>query len=149
VGWLPLTVLLAQGGGKVNASRRIIAEAIAQRKIESTGQAEFEAWAERFAGERVPALVSLAGAPLSIVSAYWRTDNARVDVTEILQDKVKDGKLEMKATNEAFGNDPEYGKTKRLEVEFVSHGIVGSATFAEESTVDLPPPRPASVAPVS
>lgn len=64
----------------------------------------------------------------------------RVDVTEIVRDLVRDGRLSFAADNDTFGGDPAPGVFKRFEIEYRAAGspIERLEVFKEGESVDLP-----------
>jgi hypothetical protein len=72
-----------------------------------------------------------------------------VDITERLARHVKEGRLNVRVTNDLAGTDPAYLTVKELRVEYLLNGEPGSATARENSQLVLPqggldaPPPPA------
>jgi hypothetical protein len=72
-----------------------------------------------------------------IKSARYETADGRgVDVTALVAQMVKEGQMEIPATNAAFG-DPVVNVVKRLVVEFTSDGKVVKKTVNENETLAL------------
>lgn len=80
-----------------------------------------------------------SGSKLQILRAVYGTDNAQVDVTDELQDRIRGDQLKAIASNNIKG-DPEFGKTKQLTVEYSYGGVTFTNQFTEGAFVQLPPP---------
>ncbi len=75
--------------------------------------------------------------PVILAARYGAKDNW-MDVTPILRAKVKDGKLELVATPEEFGEDPFPGEAKKLDVTYLHHGKTFSKSISETQTLFIP-----------
>ena len=137
---VPILFLLRQGLIRADQSRRAIFDAITQRYVESSSQADFESWVNRFIDETLPGLVAREGAVFDIMNARWRGPNRGIDVTERLRLLVVNDRLEVSATNETMGEDPEAGHPKQLELLYRASGGQYSMTFDEGTDVRLPLP---------
>lgn len=80
-----------------------------------------------------------SGSKLQILRAVYGTDNAQVDVTDELQDRIHGDQLKAIASNNIKG-DPEFGKTKQLTLEYSYGGVTFTNQFTEGALVLLPPP---------
>jgi outer membrane translocation and assembly module TamA len=67
---------------------------------------------------------------------YW-TQNARLDVTEELRERILEDKLKAIASNNIKG-DPEFGQTKRLTIEYSFAGVTMTNEFREGDLVIIP-----------
>lgn len=67
-----------------------------------------------------------------------REDGGRVDVTQKLAARVKDGQLEVIADNDLAG-DPAYTIVKKLRVDYAIDGVAKTITVAERDVLQLPP----------
>jgi hypothetical protein len=74
---------------------------------------------------------------LEIVKAEYWTDNARLDVTGELRDRIRGDSLKAMANNDIKG-DPEYGQTKRLTVEYRFGGVTMTNEFREGDVIVIP-----------
>ncbi|HLC88339.1 MAG TPA: hypothetical protein VJG66_04795 [Patescibacteria group bacterium] len=72
-----------------------------------------------------------------ITRASYGVDGKDIDVAQILNSSIKDGKLDIKASN-AIAGDPLPGKVKFLEVEYKNEGKVFSKKYKENDVVTLP-----------
>lgn len=79
-----------------------------------------------------------SGSKLQILRAVYGTDNANVDVTDELQDRIRGDQLKAIASNNIKG-DPEFGKTKQLTIEYSYGGATFTNRFTEGALVLLPP----------
>ncbi len=73
-----------------------------------------------------------------ILSAKYGAKDSWVDVTPLLRAKVKDGKLEVVATNEILGDDPLPGEAKKLDVTYLHQGRTYSKSISEQQTLSIP-----------
>lgn len=80
-----------------------------------------------------------SGSKLQILRAVYGTDNAQVDVTDELQDRIRGDQLKAIASNNIKG-DPEFGKTKQLTIAYSYAGVIFTNQFTEGAFVQLPPP---------
>jgi alpha-L-rhamnosidase len=62
-----------------------------------------------------------------------------VDVTEILNSKLKNGTIDLTVNNDSMGSDPALNKRKRLVIEYEVAGKHARSTIEEESNLTLPP----------
>jgi len=74
---------------------------------------------------------------LRIVKARYGARGTFVDVTDVLQQKVKDGSLSIQADNSIKG-DPLPGVVKALEVEYRHQGKTHTVEVREGKTLELP-----------
>ena len=74
---------------------------------------------------------------LQILKAEYWTDNARLDVTGELRDRIRGDSLKAIASNNIKG-DPEFGQTKRLTVEYRFGGVTMTNEFREGDTIVIP-----------
>ena len=74
---------------------------------------------------------------LEILKAEYWTDNARMDVTGELKDRIRGDSLKAVASNDIKG-DPEFGQTKRLTVEYKFGGVTMTNEFREGDVIALP-----------
>ena len=73
----------------------------------------------------------------SIIKAEYKTANHSADVTNILNDLIRDNELSTTASNDIF-TDPDKGTEKKLHIEYSHNGKSVSAEFNEKDTVKLP-----------
>ena len=111
-----LIVLASQGIGKVDESRKVIADAISQGKVPSSSQDGFDGWVQGFITGRLPRLIAEVD-QFRITSAVWASDSASADVTARVAELIGSGGS-FTADPGTLGNDPEYGQPKRLTVEW-------------------------------
>jgi hypothetical protein len=137
----PIALLLREGLIRADQSRREISDAIARGYVDSTSQADFESWVQRFVDETLPAMVAREAAVFDIVVARWRSPSRSIDVTERLRRLIVDDKLHVVASSEAFGEDPDEGVPKQLEITFRVGGGQFGMTYDEGTDVRLPPPE--------
>ena len=74
---------------------------------------------------------------LEILKAEYWTDNARMDVTGELRDRIRDDSLKAVASNDIKG-DPEFGQAKRLTVEYKFGGVAMTNEFREGDVIVIP-----------
>lgn len=77
-------------------------------------------------------------AGLRIVRAYYGVQGRTVDVTRLLQDRVRGNSLSMIVTNGALGGDPAIGYDKVLIVIYRIQGRETATAVVEGSTLTLP-----------
>ena len=65
-----------------------------------------------------------------------------LDVTARLTAAIHDGRLSLASANDALGGEPALLHVKQLRVDFVSNGVAGSVTVAENGWLQLPPGQP-------
>lgn len=70
------------------------------------------------------------------LARYETADGKGTDVTKIVEQMVKDGEVEIPATNGLFG-DPAYNTVKRLRIEYTVDGKPQSKTVAENEMLAL------------
>lgn len=75
---------------------------------------------------------------LVIRSATYGAKDSQIDVTQILNSNIKDGKLELSVRNENLGDDPIYGEVKKLEVEYSYAGDIHKRVVNEKDVLTLP-----------
>ena len=74
---------------------------------------------------------------LEILKAEYWTDNARLDVTGELRDRIRGDSLKAIASNNIKG-DPEFGQTKHLTIEYKFAGVTMTNEFSEGDVVAIP-----------
>jgi hypothetical protein len=79
-----------------------------------------------------------AGRDLRIVSASWGARDRSRDVTRILNDRIRGGRLHIQASNEEMGFDPAQGVVKALSVVYESRGRRQEVRIPEGGFLDLP-----------
>lgn len=75
---------------------------------------------------------------LRIVSASWGAPRRSRDVTRVLQDHMRDGRLRIRASNEDMGFDPAYNVVKTLVVVYEIRGRRQEARVVEGDYLQLP-----------
>ena len=75
---------------------------------------------------------------LKIVSARYGINNHWLDVTENMQNKVKENQLSIYASNDIDG-DPLFGYPKNLEVEYILNGVKKKTLIREGMKLEIPP----------
>ncbi|HVP00745.1 MAG TPA: hypothetical protein VMT15_21900 [Bryobacteraceae bacterium] len=78
---------------------------------------------------------------LRIVRAVWGIPGRDRDVTRLLQDRVHEGRLRIRATNEDIGFDPAYGSVKSLFVEYEIRGRRQEVRVPEGEFLQIPEER--------
>ncbi len=78
-----------------------------------------------------------ADGSLKILSARYGAKGKWVDVTEILNSKIKDGRLSVMASNDLAG-DPIFMTEKELKIEYLVGDRKRSKTVNEDKMVTLP-----------
>jgi len=76
-------------------------------------------------------------APLEILSAYYGSQQKRLDVKRNLSEMIKGGKLTVTASNQIAG-DPHPGVIKILFIKYLTHGKVYSVEIVEGRSITLP-----------
>jgi hypothetical protein len=75
---------------------------------------------------------------LRIVNAFWGAPGRGREVTRILQDRIRDGRLRMRASNEDIGFDPAQGIVKTLTVVYEIRGRRQEVKIPEGEYLELP-----------
>jgi hypothetical protein len=75
---------------------------------------------------------------LRIVSASWGARERSRDVTRLVQERMRDGRLRIRASNEEMGFDPAAGIPKTLVVVYEIRGRRQEARIAEGQALELP-----------
>ncbi len=75
---------------------------------------------------------------IRIVSAFWGAPGRNKEVTRLLQERMRDGRLRIKATNEEMGFDPAVGQVKMLTVVYEIRGRKQEAKVPEGDYLQLP-----------
>jgi len=76
--------------------------------------------------------------PLRIVRAYYGVQGQTVNVTDILQSRIRDGVLSLVVTNGALGGDPAVGADKVLIVVYRYQGRETATAVREGNTIAIP-----------
>jgi hypothetical protein len=75
---------------------------------------------------------------LRIVSAFWGAPGRGRDVTRLLQDRMRDGRIRIQASNDAMGGDPAVNVVKALVVVYEVRGRRQEARIPEGGFLELP-----------
>ena len=75
---------------------------------------------------------------LRIVNASWGARERSRDVTRLVQERIRDGRLRIRASNEEMGFDPAQGIPKTLVVVYEIRGRRQEARVAEGQGLELP-----------
>jgi hypothetical protein len=75
---------------------------------------------------------------LRIIRARYGSGDRWSDVTAILQDQVRDGRLSLKVNNTNMGGDPAEERRKELRLEWEYRGQRQESLFLEGDFIDLP-----------
>jgi hypothetical protein len=75
---------------------------------------------------------------LRIIRAVWGAPGRDRDVTRLLQDRVREGHLRVRASNEEIGFDPAQGVVKSLFVEYEFRGRRQEVRVAEGQDLQIP-----------
>ena len=91
----------------------------------------------------IDAITKLTGseinsADLKIIEALYGVANSWVNVTDVLQSKVKNNRIHIKVGNDEFGGDPEPGVIKVLQVIYSYNGQRKRIEVIEDNTLELP-----------
>jgi len=78
------------------------------------------------------------GRDIRIVSAFWGVPGRTREVTRLLQERMRDGRLRIRASNEEMGVDPAVGTVKALTVVYEIRGRRQEAKVAEGDYFELP-----------
>ncbi len=73
-----------------------------------------------------------------ILSAKYGAKDSWIDVAPLLRAKIRDGKLEVVATEEEFGEDPLPGEPKKLDVTYLYNGKTFSKSIAQKQMLSIP-----------
>jgi len=74
---------------------------------------------------------------VEIISAKYGWGEDVVDMAEILQRKISEGKRKFHITNDLAGKDPLHGSPKSLTVEYLQYGKRQTKTVKEWGTLDF------------
>ncbi|MCA9109864.1 MAG: hypothetical protein KDA52_07965, partial [Planctomycetaceae bacterium] len=105
--------------------------------------------AEKIGGDQKQIIEQLSKAglekvKLEIVQADYGAGTTQKNVTDILQEQVRDFPLitlKSNSYNTSFGGDPAPGVVKELKVRYRIDGKEGEASFAENAPIFLPLPK--------
>ena len=75
---------------------------------------------------------------LRIINAVWGIPGRNREVTRLLQDRMREGRLRIRATNEEIGFDPALGAVKALRVVYEIRGRRQEVRVAEGDYLELP-----------
>ena len=75
---------------------------------------------------------------LRILNAFWGAPGRTREVTRLLQDRMRDGHLRIRASNEEMGFDPALGSVKALTVVYEIRGRRQEVKIPEGSFLELP-----------
>lgn len=78
------------------------------------------------------------GVPLTIYFATYGTDSKTRNVTAIIKEKVKDGRLRLAVENDSLGGDPHKNVHKQLILECEWGGVHYRVAFPEHSMMTFP-----------
>jgi hypothetical protein len=78
------------------------------------------------------------GRDLHIVSAFWGSPGRTREVTRLLQERMREGRLRIRASNEDMGFDPSVGVVKTLVVVYEIRGRRQEAKIPEGDYLELP-----------
>jgi hypothetical protein len=73
-----------------------------------------------------------------ITEARYGTPSNKIDVTRRVIERVKHNRLDVVASNDLAGNDPEYGVRKELHIKYMHEGKEINKIFTEDAQVQLP-----------
>jgi hypothetical protein len=76
--------------------------------------------------------------PLSFLHASYGTSDSKVDVTDLLNGLILNGRLTLIVDNATMGGDPAENQAKTLWVEFTSFGKRYTNSFSEGTSIILP-----------
>jgi hypothetical protein len=77
-------------------------------------------------------------AGLYVTQATYGSDRRRLDVTNMLNEHIRNGQLSMRVTNETMGADPAYGEAKTLMVWYAYNGRRDQVVINEGGYLNLP-----------
>ena len=89
-------------------------------------------------GDRRPDRGDSDRGDLRLVNAFWGAPGRGREVTRALQDRIRDGRLRVRATNEEMGFDPAVGQPKMLIVVFEFRGRRQEVRVREGDFLELP-----------
>ncbi|MCC6589335.1 MAG: DUF3395 domain-containing protein [Bryobacterales bacterium] len=75
---------------------------------------------------------------LRIVSAKWGADTRQADVRSVIESRIRDNAVSLKATNQNMGSDPAVGADKFLTVQYELGGSTYEMQTKEGSTLNIP-----------
>jgi hypothetical protein len=75
---------------------------------------------------------------LRILNAFWGAPGRTREVTRLLQDRMREGRLRIRASNEEMGFDPALGSVKALTVVYEIRGRRQEVKIPEGSFLELP-----------
>lgn len=75
---------------------------------------------------------------LKIIKAKYGIEGKRIDVADVLNSKIVDGKLITASNNETFDNDPAPHQRKTLVIEYELDGEVKTKEYAEGVLIEIP-----------
>ena len=78
---------------------------------------------------------------LRIVAATYGAGDRMIDVRQLLQSRVQDGRLELQVTNESMGGDPFRGEQKALQLTYQWGGREYDVTVPEGQSFSIPNER--------
>ena len=78
------------------------------------------------------------GGELRILNGFWGVPGRGREVTRLLQERMRDGRLRIRATNEDMGFDPATGQVKMLIVNFEFRGRRQEVRVREGDYLELP-----------
>ncbi|MGA2714668.1 MAG: hypothetical protein ABSG41_16325 [Bryobacteraceae bacterium] len=73
-----------------------------------------------------------------IINAFWGAQGRSRDVTRILKERIRDGRLHIQASNQEMRGDPIYGVVKTLTVVYEVRGRRREVRIPEGGFLDLP-----------
>jgi len=113
------------------------------KELEALREENRQARAALASGHAGPAATANKGtaskdSQLQILKAEYWTDNARLDITEELRERILDDQLKAIADNGIKG-DPEFGQVKHLTIEYSFAGVAMTNQFKEGDLMVIPP----------
>jgi hypothetical protein len=75
---------------------------------------------------------------LRLLSAQWGADGRFADVLPVLEPRITNNTLSIRATNQNLGVDPAVGKTKNLTVQYEWNGAAFELSVRENATLSIP-----------
>jgi hypothetical protein len=73
-----------------------------------------------------------------ILRATYGAKQTHRDVTQVVQNRVKNGRLEIMADSRDLGGDPAFGEIKTLQLRYALNGIPLEKQYREGERVSLP-----------